>query len=75
LADVAGVDVANGNAKEIIKTQKDILRDCLEGRNGRSAPDSWVQKRLRFLQGGYLANEAKDTAGKCTGMGGSAASA
>jgi ParB family transcriptional regulator, chromosome partitioning protein len=48
LADVAGVDVANGNAKEIIKTQKGILRDCLEGRNGRTAPDSWVPKWLRF---------------------------
>jgi hypothetical protein len=75
LADIAGADVANGNVKEITKIRKDILRDCLEGRNGRTAPDSWVPKWLRFPQGEYLANETKDTARKCTGMGGSAASA
>jgi ParB family transcriptional regulator, chromosome partitioning protein len=48
LADVAGAEVASGNARETAKVQKGILRDCIEGRNGRTAPDSWVPKWLRF---------------------------
>jgi ParB family transcriptional regulator, chromosome partitioning protein len=53
LAEVAGEGVAQGNAKETGKLQKDILRDCLEGRNGRSAPDTWVPRWLRFPKVSY----------------------
>jgi ParB family transcriptional regulator, chromosome partitioning protein len=55
LGEVAGEDVANGNGKESGKVQKEILRDCIEGRNGRSAPDSWVPRWLRFPMGCYAA--------------------
>jgi ParB family transcriptional regulator, chromosome partitioning protein len=54
LAEAAGESVAQGNAKETGKVQKDILRDCLEGRNGRSAPDNWVPRWLSFPKGSYV---------------------
>jgi ParB family transcriptional regulator, chromosome partitioning protein len=54
LAEVAGEGVAQGNAKETGKVQKDILRDCLEGRNGRSAPDNWVPRWLSFPKRSYV---------------------
>jgi ParB family transcriptional regulator, chromosome partitioning protein len=53
LAEVAGEAVAAGNAKETGKVQKGILRDCLEGRNSRAAPDTWVPRWLRFPKGRY----------------------
>jgi len=51
LAEVAGAEVASGNAKEPAKVQKAVLRDCLEGRNGRTAPERWAPAFLRFGAG------------------------
>jgi ParB family transcriptional regulator, chromosome partitioning protein len=53
LAEVAGADVAAGNAQETAKTQKDILRDCIKGRNGRTATANWLPRWLRFPKGSY----------------------
>lgn len=48
LADVAGKDVADANAKEKAKTQRQILGDHLHGTNGRQALGPWVPRWMAF---------------------------
>ncbi len=48
LNDIAGSDVASANAGEPLKVQKAIIRDCLEGRNGREAAPDWRPRWLCF---------------------------
>jgi ParB family chromosome partitioning protein len=48
LSDTAGATAAEANAKETGKVQKDIIRDCLTGGNGRKPVENWVPKWLRF---------------------------
>jgi len=47
--EIAGSDVAAANAGEPAKVQKAILRDCLEGRNGRAATPNWRPAWLHGL--------------------------
>ena len=48
LAEVAGEAVARGNAGEKLKTQKQIIRDCLEGRNDRTKVENWLPGWMEF---------------------------
>jgi len=53
LAEVAGKDIAEANAKETGKTKKQIIRDCLIGSNGRAKVEGWVPCWLHFPPSSY----------------------
>lgn len=53
LAEVGGKKVADGNVGEKVKTQKMILRDCLDGTAGRPKAGKWTPKWLTFPAGAY----------------------
>ncbi len=53
LAEVGGKKVADGNVGEKVKTQKAILRDCLDGTAGRPKAAKWTPKWLTFPAGAY----------------------
>ncbi len=48
VAEVAGKDVAKGNVGEKTGTQKQIVRDALEGRNGRAKTENWLPGWMSF---------------------------
>ncbi len=51
--EVAGKPVADANAKETGKTLKSIIRDCLNGNNGRTKVEGWAPRWLRFPASSY----------------------
>lgn len=53
LADVAGEEAASGNAGATAKVQRQIVRDCLAGTNGREKRDSWVPRWMTFPPSSY----------------------
>ena len=53
LAEVAGKDIAEANAKETGKTKRQIIRDYLTGTNGRAKVEGWVPRWLHFPPGSY----------------------
>ncbi len=53
LAEVAGKAVADGNVAERLKTQKQIIRDCLDGANDRPKIKDWLPGWLSFAPRGY----------------------
>jgi ParB family chromosome partitioning protein len=53
VADVAGDAVATANAGESAKVQRQIVRDCLAGSNGRSKVEGWVPRWMAFLPSAY----------------------
>ncbi|WBO24465.1 hypothetical protein [Sphingomonas abietis] len=55
LREVAGKKVADSNVTEKVKTQKDIIRDCLAGANDRPKVEGWVPKWLAFAPASYTA--------------------
>src|SRR3546814_6169217 len=55
VAEVAGETVASANAKEPGKVLKRIVRDHLDGSNGRSKVDAWVPKWMAFPPSAYTA--------------------
>ncbi len=57
VADVAGEAVAKANFAEKAKVQKDIVRDCLNGANGRAKVEGWLP--------GWLAFPARALGGGC----------
>lgn len=48
VAEVAGEAVAKANIAEKAKTQKQIVRDCLTGSNGRVKVDGWLPGWMAF---------------------------
>ena len=52
VAEVAGADVAKANIAEKAKTQKQIVRDCLTGSNGRAKVQGWLPGWMVFPQHG-----------------------
>jgi ParB family chromosome partitioning protein len=48
LASVAGAAVADGNVAEKAKAQRQIIRDCLAGSNGRSKGENWLPGWMEF---------------------------
>ncbi|HMO74391.1 MAG TPA: ParB N-terminal domain-containing protein [Sphingopyxis sp.] len=53
VAEVAGEPVAEANAKEPGKTLKRIVRDHLDGANGRPRAEGWVPKWMAFPPAAY----------------------
>ena len=53
VAEVAGEPIATANAKEPGKTLKRIVRDHLDGANGRPKVDGWVPKWMAFPPSAY----------------------
>ncbi len=48
VAEVAGEAIAKANVAEKAKTQKQIVRDCLAGANGRAKVEGWLPGWLTF---------------------------
>jgi ParB family chromosome partitioning protein len=48
VADVAGKAVANANVSATGKVQKQIIRDCLAGANGRAKVSGWLPRWMEF---------------------------
>ena len=48
LQEIAGSEVAAANESATAKAQKAIIRDCLEGRNGRTATPRWRPAWMQF---------------------------
>lgn len=55
VAEVAGETVASANAGEKTKTLKRIVRDHLDGTNGRDRRESWVPRWMAFPPATYTA--------------------
>ncbi len=55
VAEVGGAEVAAANAKEKGATLKTIIRDHLDGTNGRTKVESWVPKWMAFPPAAYTA--------------------
>ena len=55
VAEVAGEAVASANAGEKSKTLKTIVRDHLDGTNGRTKRDHWVPRWMAFPPAAYTA--------------------
>ncbi|MBY8821069.1 ParB/RepB/Spo0J family partition protein [Sphingomonas colocasiae] len=55
VADVGGAEVAAANAKEKGATLKAIIRDHLDGTNGRAKVESWVPRWMVFPPSAYTA--------------------
>lgn len=53
LADIAGKMVADGNLTEKTATQKKIIRDCLDGANGRAQVEHWLPGWMAFPARAY----------------------
>jgi len=53
LKEVGGKKVADGNLTEKVKTQKTILRDFVEGTNGRAKVEAWTPRWLGFPAQAY----------------------
>ncbi|WP_447759861.1 ParB/RepB/Spo0J family partition protein [Sphingopyxis panaciterrae] len=55
VAEVGGAEVAAANAKEKGETLKTIIRDYLDGANGRTKVEGWVPKWMAFPPAAYTA--------------------
>ena len=55
VADVAGQSVADANRGEKTKTLKQIVRDHLDGTNGRTKREQWVPRWMTFPPAAYTA--------------------
>ncbi len=53
IADVAGDTVASANAAKSAKVQRQIVRDCLAGTNGREKQEGWVPRWMTFPPSAY----------------------
>lgn len=53
VAEIAGQDVADANLSERVAAQKQIVRDCLDGTNGRAKVEGWLPRWLSFPPRGY----------------------
>ncbi len=60
VAEVAGEAVAEANAGEKAKTLKAILRDHLDGTNGRAKVEGWVPRWMAFPPSDYTARGSGD---------------
>jgi len=62
LVEVAGKAVADGNVAEKAKTQKKIIRDCLDGANGRTRVEGWLPGWMAFPVRAYTETGSLKTA-------------
>lgn len=54
LAEVAGEQVAQGNASATGKVKRGIIRDCLTGDGGRAKVEGWVPTWMAFPPAAYM---------------------
>ena len=54
LCDIAGSDVAAANSEATAKAQKQIIRDCLGGKNGHKETPNWRPRWLQFPPLSYM---------------------
>jgi ParB family chromosome partitioning protein len=64
LTEVAGEAVASANARETAKVKRGILRDCLNGENGRAKVEGWVPRWMRFPASAYTDRGGVPTAAR-----------
>ena len=55
VAEVAGATIAEANTREKAKTLKTIVRDHLDGTNGRTKVEGWVPRWMAFPPSAYTA--------------------
>lgn len=53
LSDIAGMSIADANMSEKVKTQTKIVRDFIEGTNGRTKVESWLPGWMAFPARAY----------------------
>jgi len=53
VAEVSGESIAVANAKEKTSVMKTIVRDTLDGTNGRARCDQWVPRWMAFPPSAY----------------------
>jgi ParB family chromosome partitioning protein len=68
MAEVAGPAVASANAKEKVKTQKAVIRDYLNGNNGRPKVEHWLPRWMRFPVAAYTERGGFRTAARWVQM-------
>lgn len=56
--EVAGTTVAEANTRATGKVQRLILRDCIQGTNGRAKVEGWVPRWMRFPPTSYTNRDA-----------------
>lgn len=61
VAEVGGAEVAAANAKEKGATLKTIIRDHLDGTNGRTKVEGWVPRWMAFPPAAYTARDGVGT--------------
>ncbi len=66
LGDIGGKSVAKANCKATGKIQKQIIRDHLDGANGREAKSSWRPKWMAFPARSYAKTGAPGAAQRTT---------
>lgn len=66
LADVAGERVASENESATGKVKRGIVRDCLNGENGRTKVDGWVPRWMAFPPRSYTERGGVGTASRAT---------
>src|SRR3546814_15258750 len=65
VAEVGGDEVAVANAKEKGATLKTIVRDHLDGSNGRTQVEGWVPKWMSFPPAAYTRSEERRVGKEC----------
>ncbi|HEU4959977.1 MAG TPA: ParB N-terminal domain-containing protein [Sphingomonas sp.] len=68
VAEVAGEESAAANAKEKGKTLKRIVRDALDGTNGRAKVENWVPKWMAFPPSAYTERGGVGTVDKAASV-------
>lgn len=66
LADVAGEGASQANEAATGKVKRGIIRDCLNGENGRAKVTGWVPKWMAFPPSAYTERGGVATVGRAT---------
>jgi ParB family chromosome partitioning protein len=68
LAEVAGEQVAEANAKEPGKVKRQIIADCLNGTNARAKVERFVPRWMRFPPSAYTARGGVQTVSRAAAV-------
>ncbi|MFX4083478.1 ParB/RepB/Spo0J family partition protein [Sphingobium yanoikuyae] len=68
VADVTSPSIAASNANEKAKTLKTLIRDALDGTNGRDKKDRWVPRWMQFPPSGYSQRGGIGTVAACDAL-------
>lgn len=70
LAEVAGAQAAAANAAATGKIKRQIVRDCLTGRNGRSKVEGWTPRWMAFPPAAYTERGGVPTVARAAALAG-----